>query len=52
MKIVDNKWVYIAWGISWLAVALGISVAIYITKNTACLWFFLIPAFISIKTSE
>jgi hypothetical protein len=44
------KWGYIAYGCIWLASALVISVAIYVTKNGNWLWFLLIPGLVSVKT--
>lgn len=47
-----NKWGFIAYGMAWIATAIAISVAIYITENTRCLWFLLIPALISVQSES
>lgn len=31
----------------WVSVAIAVSIGIIVTKNSACLWAFLIPAFIT-----
>jgi len=46
------KWTCIAYGMAWLATAIAIGVAIYVTKEVRCLWFLLLPAFISIKSES
>jgi len=43
------KWVFIAYGLAWLATGLAISVAIYFTHSITPLWFFLMPMLINIK---
>ena len=36
----------------WGSVALAISVSVYYTQDMRCLWFLLIPAFMSFKTKD
>jgi len=45
------KWAYIAYGTAWIVTAFAISVGIYLTHNTYCLWAFLIPA-LSVKQKD
>ena len=47
-----NKYVWIAYGMMWLSVALAISVGIYFTQNIHCLWFFLIPMMMKVKSGS
>ena len=50
MTEMSDKWAYIAFGMVWVAVALAISVGIYVSNNWKCLFFFIIPAMYSVKT--
>ena len=45
-------YVAIAYGCAWISVSLAVSVGVYYTHNIHCLWFLLVPLFISIKTRE
>lgn len=47
-----NKLVLVVYGLIWLSVSIAISIAIYFTHDIKCLWFFIIPALIRIKTGE
>jgi hypothetical protein len=44
--------VYIAWGMAWIATAIPVSIGIYLTGKWQCLFFMLLPAFISIKNHK
>lgn len=43
--------VWFAYATVWLSVSIAVSVGIYFTRNIHCLWFLLVPSFVSIKTS-
>lgn len=45
-----NNWAYIAYGLAWLSTGIAVSIAVWVTKNPACLWAFLIPSFISLSS--
>lgn len=47
-----NKLVLIMYGLVWVSVSIPISIAIYFTHNINCLWFFIIPALIRVKTND
>ena len=47
-----NKWIWISYGIMWLSVSIAISVALYFTHSIHCLWFFIIPLLIRVKTGD
>ena len=36
----------------WLSVSIAICVGIYFTHDINCLWFFIIPALIRVKTKD
>lgn len=40
------KYLYIAYGMMWLSVAIAVSVGIYYTHSIHCLWFMLIPTLV------
>ena len=40
------KYLYIAYGMMWLSMAIAVSVGIYYTHSIHCLWFMLIPALV------
>lgn len=44
--------VWFAYAMIWLSVSIAVSVGIYFTRNIHCLWFLLVPSFISIKTGS
>ena len=44
--------VYIAWGMTWIATAIPVSIGIYVTRKWQCLFFMLLPAFISITNHK
>ena len=44
--------IYIAYAFAWISTAIAVSVGIYYTHSIYCLWFMLIPAFMSVKTKE
>lgn len=41
----------IAYGIAWIATSLAVSVGIYYTKDSSCLWALVFPLFISLSSS-
>lgn len=43
------KGFWFAYAMMWLSVAIAVSVGIYFTKNMKCLWFMIIPLFVSMK---
>lgn len=47
-----NDIVFLVYGAIWVSVAAAIIVAMEITRDMGCLWFFLIPAFINISSSS
>ncbi len=47
-----NKLFWLGYGLMWLSVSIAISIAIYFTHDIKCLWFFMIPALIKIKTGR
>lgn len=47
-----NQFLYIAWGVMWIAVAIAIIYGIYITHRMSCLWFFLIPACVGFTSTS
>ena len=48
----NNKWVWVAYGMVWFAVAIAVSIGIYFTKSAWCLWAFIFPMSISITTKK
>ena len=46
-----NKFLYLAYGTMWIAVAAAIIYGIYITHRMSCLWFFLIPGCVGCTTT-
>lgn len=48
----SSKWVYVAYGMIWVSMALAVSVGIYISGNWKCLFFMFIPSLISVKGSK
>lgn len=48
----DNKWIYIAYSMTWFSTAIAISVAIYVSKSISSLWFLLLPSMIRITNDE
>lgn len=47
-----NKWVCIAYGTMWLAVALGVVAGLYFTKSAWCMWAFILPSTIKIHFGD
>lgn len=47
----NNAIVGIAWAI-WFSTALAVGAGLYFTHDMRCLWFMIIPAFMSIRTKK
>lgn len=41
-----------AWAIVWIAVSAAVIAGIWITRSSACLWAFLLPAMVRISTGS
>lgn len=39
-----------AWAIVWVAVSVAVITGLYLTRDSNCLWAFVLPALISVKT--
>ena len=50
MKSNEDKYIWLAVAAIWFSTALAVSVGIYFTRVWQCLFFMLIPTFISVKT--
>jgi len=46
------KYLYIAYGMMWLSMAIAVSVGIYYTHSIHCLWFMLIPTLMGVHTDS
>ena len=46
------KYLYIAYGMMWLSMAIAVSVGIYYTHSIHCLWFMLIPTLMGVHGKE
>lgn len=49
MSTENKKWAYVGYCVAWISVAIGVVVAINVTKSIGPLWAFLIPCFITIN---
>lgn len=38
----NDKWLWLSYGMAWLAVSVAVCVGIYITHSAWCLWAFLL----------
>lgn len=45
------KDVWLAYAIMWIAVSVAVGIGLYFTRNIHCLWFLLIPSFVSVTDS-
>lgn len=43
------KSIWFAYAMMWVAVSVAVSIGLYFTRNIHCLWFLLIPSFVSVK---
>ena len=43
------KGIYFAYAMMWVAVSVAVSIGLYFTRNIHCLWFLIIPLFVSVK---
>ncbi|GAA0083356.1 hypothetical protein [Clostridium sp. CTA-6] len=48
----DYKWVYIAYGMMWLATSIAVSTAIFVTRSATPLWAMFIPSFVSMESGK
>lgn len=46
------KGLWFAYAMMWVAVSVAVSIGLYFTKNFNCLWFLLIPSFVSLSQKE
>lgn len=46
------KSVWFAYAMMWLAVSVAVSIGLYFTRSIHCLWFLIIPLFVSMKHNE
>ena len=46
-----KHWVQVV-AIIWISACAAISIALYFTHSVACLWFLLVPALMSIRTTD
>ena len=46
------KSLWFAYAMVWVAVSVAVSVGLYFTRNIHCLWFLLIPLFVSFRQNE
>lgn len=44
--------IFFAYTVMWIAVSVAVIAGLIITQNTNCLWAFLIPGLIKLKTSS
>lgn len=43
------KSIWFAYAMMWVAVSVAVSIGLYYTRNIHCLWFLIIPLFVSVK---
>lgn len=43
---------FIAYALVWLSVALAVVAGLYFTKDIRCLWFLVLPLFISVSSKS
>ena len=43
------KGIYFAYAIIWVAVSVAVIIGLYFTRNIHCLWFLIIPLFVSVE---
>lgn len=46
------KSIWFAYAMVWLSVAIAVSVGIYFTRNIHCLWFLVVPLFVSMEHNK
>lgn len=46
------KSIWFAYAMMWVAVSVAVSIGLYYTRNIHCLWFLIIPLFVSVKHND